>query len=75
MELKPTVKLSGPGAELEIEATLTENPDFRKKLRSFANSSTAFFGRSQTPSAEETAQLIRQATGSQKLTGGRPAGA
>ena len=66
VELKPTVKLSGQGAELEIEATLTENPDFRKKLRNFANSSTAFFDEANA-FAEETARLIRQATGKQKI--------
>ena len=66
VQLKPSLKLTLGGAEAEVEATLQENPDFRKALVDFASSSTSFY-EAAVEYAEEVAKLIRTKTGCQKI--------
>ncbi len=58
VNFKPRAKAPlGHGVEIEIEATLQENPDFRKKLNEFAQSSSEFFDEA-ADFAAEVANLI-----------------
>ncbi len=66
IELKPSLKIDLGGIEAEVEATLKENPDFRKALVDFAGSSTAFYDAA-IGYAEEVASLIRTRTNCQKI--------
>lgn len=66
VEIKPTAKLGVDGAELEIEATLRENPDFRKALNHFAQDSSRFYDEAQE-FAKQVTELIRSRTKSQKV--------
>ncbi len=66
IELKPSLKFELGGVEAEVEATLKENPDFRKALVDFASSSTAFYDAA-IGYAEEVANLIRARTNCQKI--------
>jgi hypothetical protein len=70
VEIKPTAKLSmggeGVEAEIEIEATLRENPDFRKELNKFAQASSTFYDEAQK-FAEQVTELIRTKTNSRKV--------
>lgn len=60
VKLKPKLKapIGTTGAALEIEATLAENPDFRKALSQFAQSSSAFYDEAGR-FADELVQIIR----------------
>lgn len=68
VELKPKLiaPLGDTGASLEVEATLQENPDFRKELISFAQSSSAFFDEA-AKFADEVAATIRRHTQCEKI--------
>ena len=68
VELKPKLiaPLGDSGASLEVEATLQENPDFRKELISFAQSSSAFFDEA-AKFADEVAATIRRHTRREKI--------
>lgn len=66
VELKPSIKTTLGGAEVEVEATLQENPDFRKALVDFASSSTAFYDAA-VVYAQDVAELIRDKTHCQKI--------
>lgn len=61
VQLKPSVKVDAGGAEVEVEATLQENPDFRKKLVDFARGSTRFYDEA-LEYAEDVSKLIRDRT-------------
>lgn len=66
VEIKPALKVGADGAEIEVEATLQENPDFRKQLIAFARDSAAFYVEA-VKFADEVAGLIRQRTHSEKI--------
>lgn len=66
VEIKPTAKLGVDGAELEIEATLRENPDFRKALNHFAQDSSKFYDEAHKFASQVT-ELIRDRTKSEKV--------
>ena len=68
VQIKPKLKtpLGGSGVALEIEATLQENPDFRKELASFSQSSSAFFDEA-SKFADEVAGTVRRHTGCEKI--------
>ncbi len=66
VELKPTLKASVGDAEVELEATLQENPDFRKELIAFAKSSSSFYDEA-LKFAREVADIIRTKTKCQKI--------
>jgi hypothetical protein len=61
VQLKPSVKIDAGGADVEVEATLQENPDFRKELVDFARGSTRFYDEA-VKYADEVAGLIRDRT-------------
>ncbi len=63
---KPKLKTTVADVELEVEATLHENPDFRKKLIDFARESNGFYDEA-TQFVAELAGLIRQKSGSEKI--------
>lgn len=56
--LKPTVKAEGAGWGVEIEASLHENPDFKKALIEFSRQSSDFFTEAHKFS-DEVVQLIK----------------
>ena len=68
VHLKP--KLIAPfgttGASLEVEATLQENPDFRKDLIKFAQSSSDFYDEA-SQFANEIARIVREKTKCEKI--------
>lgn len=66
VEIKPTGKLGVDGAEVEVEATLRENPDFRKELNHFAQDSSRFYDEAQA-FAREVTELVRRRTNSEKV--------
>jgi hypothetical protein len=66
VEIKPTGKLGVDGIEIAVEATLRENPDFRKELNHFAQDSTRFFDEAQA-FARDVTELVRQRTNSEKI--------
>lgn len=66
VQLKPSIKAGGGGVEVEVEATLQENPDFRKELVDFARQSTRFYDEA-VRYAEDVARLIRERTRCQKI--------
>lgn len=68
VNLKPKLKIPMPetGVELEIEATLQENPDFRKELSIFSLSSSAFFDEA-SQFANEVSKIIHSKTGQSKI--------
>jgi hypothetical protein len=66
VEIKPTAKLGLDGAGMEIEATLRENPDFRKALNHFAQDSSRFYDEAQA-FAREVTDLVRSKTQSTKI--------
>lgn len=68
VHLKPKLKtpLGASGASLEIEATLQENPDFRKDLIKFAQSSSDFYEEA-SKFADEIAKIIREQTHCEKI--------
>lgn len=68
VEFKPKLKapLGGTGASVEVEATLQENPDFRKDLISFARGSSAFYDEA-VKFSEEVANVIRERTHCEKI--------
>jgi len=66
VELNPKLKLGGAGTSVEIEATLQENPDFRKHLIQFAQSSSDFYDEA-VKFSEEIAKTIRQHTRCKKI--------
>ncbi len=66
VNLKPSVKVDVGGAEVEVEATLQENPDFRKDLVKFAQSSTGFYDEA-VKYAGEVAAVIRDRTQCTKI--------
>jgi len=63
VRLKPKVSmpLGGAGEKIDVEATLQENPDFRKKLIEFAKLSSEFY-REAEEFAQILVQVIRQQT-------------
>lgn len=72
VEFKPSAKASssvdvfGSSVSLEVEATLQENPDFRKELNLFAQSSTSFYAEAAT-FAKDVARIIQAKTGCEKI--------
>lgn len=66
VEIKPTGKVGVDGLEIEVEATLRENPDFRKELNLFAKDSTRFYDEAQA-FAKQVTELVRQRTNSEKI--------
>jgi len=66
VEVKPTLKVEVEGVELAVEATLKENPDFRKELNRFAQSSSAFYSEA-VSFAKVVTDLIRDRTHSRKV--------
>ena len=68
VEFKPKLKapLGSTGASIEVEATLQENPDFRKELVRFAQSSSDFFDEA-AKFADEIATTIRTHTQCDKI--------
>lgn len=54
---KPKLKAGTPGASIEIEAALKENPDFRSKLNQFACDSSAFYDEASRFAAEVVALI------------------
>ena len=66
--LKPKLKAPiGPsGASVEVEATLQENPDFRKALINFSQSSSDFYAEA-SQFADEVAEVIRKKTQCEKV--------
>lgn len=66
VEIKPALTLGADGAEIAVEATLQENPDFRKQLIDFAKDSAAFYVEA-VKFADEVAGLIRKRTKSEKI--------
>lgn len=66
VELKPSIKTSLAGVDVAVEATLQENPDFRKALVDFASASTSFYDAA-IEYAEDVATLIRAKTNCQKI--------
>jgi AAA ATPase domain len=67
VELKPTFKLGVDGAEIEIEASLQDQPDFRKRLIEFARASTKEFYDAANDFAEVVARTVRERTGCSKI--------
>jgi hypothetical protein len=66
LEIKPTLKLGGDEAGIEVEATLQENPDFRKELIEYAKSNTEFYAEA-AKFADELTELVRRRTQCQKV--------
>ncbi len=66
VELKPSIKLDASGAEINLEATLQENPDFRKELVDFSRENTRFYDEA-VRYAEDVATLIRERTSCKKI--------
>ncbi len=66
VHIKPKVKSAVMGIEVELEATLQENPDFKKELNQFARSSAQFFDEARL-FTEEVVKSIREVTGQQKV--------
>lgn len=66
VELKPKVKSDFGGVEVEVEATLQENPDFRKELNRFVQESSKFYDEA-VVFAKEVTELVRQRTSSEKV--------
>jgi len=64
--LKPSVSVPINGVEFGVEATLQENPDFRKALAKFARSSTAFYDEV-NDFAAAVAAVIRQEKRCEKI--------
>lgn len=61
-----SVNVFGSSVSLEVEATLQENPDFRKGLNLFAQSSTSFYAEAAT-FAQDVARIIQAKTGCEKI--------
>jgi hypothetical protein len=59
IEFKPKVLWGSEGAMFEVEATLTENPTFRKKLTEFGRQSSIFYDDA-AKYAKELAEIIRK---------------
>ncbi len=66
VELKPTVSVSAGDMDIEVEATLQENPDFRKQLIEFAKSSNSFYTEA-VRFAEDVARTIKSKTKCDKI--------
>lgn len=66
VELKPKLKTTVADVELEVEATLHENPDFRKRLIEFARSSNDFYDEA-TQFVQEVAKLVKTKSQSDKV--------
>lgn len=66
VEIKPALKFGSAGNEVEVEATLQENPDFRKQLVDFARQNSRFYDEA-FKFAEEVSALIRQRTHYRKI--------
>lgn len=66
VELKPTLSTSAGAAAIEVEATLRENPDFRKQLIDFARGSSDFY-REAHRFAEDVAKIVRAQSATEKI--------
>lgn len=68
VHLKPKLKapVGSTGANVEVEATLQENPDFRKELIKFAQSSSDFYAEA-SEFADEIAHIVREQTQCEKI--------
>lgn len=64
--LKPKIKTNTGPVEVEIEATLQENPDFKKQLNQHAQQSVKFYEEAHA-FAKDVAALIRQREGDKKI--------
>lgn len=64
--LKPTMKTEAGGTEIEIEASLQENPDFKKELIKFSLSSSGFFSEARAFS-EVVVNAVKRKTGASKV--------
>ncbi|HRH92194.1 MAG TPA: hypothetical protein PLW01_09795 [Agitococcus sp.] len=66
VNIKPKAKIGAGGAELEIEASLQENPDFKADLITFAKQSGQFYDEV-SQFASEIATLIRKKQPDKKI--------
>ena len=64
--IKPKLKAAPGGVGVELEATLQENPDFKKKLNKFARESSKFYEEAHA-FANDVADLIRRLEGDKKI--------
>jgi hypothetical protein len=64
--LKPTLKVGTDHASVEVEASLQENPDFKKELLTFTQQSNEFYDEA-GKFADLVAKEIRRHTGADKI--------
>jgi hypothetical protein len=64
--LKPKLKVGTDNLGMEIEASLQENPEFKKKLNEFAKESSEFYEEAQT-FALDVSRIIEKLVGSKKI--------